>query len=168
MVELNQDEFVNRIDCSSDQWPFLGLEAGNSPASDSCRKHQVLEWSPQFVDVEHRQHGKGPVEALGVAVHPQHPFQTRRLPSIGPFWILSVDQRIDLRPRHQPFHACQKLRLSRRPVVFLESLPRHQLHLLRRRNICNKNSLSENMSYALLTAFKFDSTFPLNFFCPDL
>ena len=100
------------------------------------------------------------VEPVGDAVHPQHPLQTHRRPSIAHLRVVRFNQRAELGPRHQPFHAGQKLRLARRPVVLLESFCCRQRHLLHRRNPCDQNSLSDNMTKESFTAFDTYSVFP--------
>ena len=59
---------------------------------------------------------------------------------------MRFDQGADLGPRHQAFHARQKLRLARRPVVLLESSGRCQRHLRHCLVPCYHNSLSDSMT----------------------
>ena len=58
---------MNKIDFSSDKRLFLSVETGNVPVSCLCRTHLSCERPSPFVDVEHRQHGKGAVGILGQA-----------------------------------------------------------------------------------------------------
>ena len=49
---------------SLNSWPFSSHAAGDFPISCSCRAHLSRQRSAPFVDVEHRQHGEGPVGIL--------------------------------------------------------------------------------------------------------
>ena len=55
---------MNQIDFSLNKWPFLSRDAGDSRVSGSCRTHLSCQRPPPFVDIEHRQHGEGPVNIL--------------------------------------------------------------------------------------------------------
>src|SRR4030066_1586860 len=61
---MNRDGIVTRIEFSLNKWSFSCLEAGDFPASGSCRTHLSRQRSSPFADVEHRQHGESPVGIL--------------------------------------------------------------------------------------------------------
>ena len=58
---------VKEIDFSSSKLPVLGMKAGHSRVSSSCRTHLSCQRSAPFVEIDHRQHGEGPVGVLGEA-----------------------------------------------------------------------------------------------------
>ena len=58
---------VKEIDFSSSKLPVLGMKTGHSPVSSLCRTHLSCQRSAPFVEIDHRQHGEGPVGVLGEA-----------------------------------------------------------------------------------------------------
>ena len=56
---------VKEIDFSSSKLPVLGMKTGHSRVSSSCRTHLSCQRSAPFVEIDHRQHGEGPVGVLG-------------------------------------------------------------------------------------------------------
>ena len=91
------------------------------------------------------------VEPAGNAVHPQHPLQAYRRPTIARFRVVQFDQRA-APPRHQAFHSRQNLRLARRSAVFLESSRCRQRHLLHRFNPRDQFRSSDIMTNESFTA----------------
>lgn len=69
-----------------------------------------------------------------------------RRPSIPRLRIMQFDQRTELGPRPQAFHACPKLRLARRLSVSLESGYRCQCYLFHRLTPCDENSSPDFMT----------------------
>ena len=58
---------MKEINFSSYKSPFLSRESGNSHVSGSCWTHLSCQRTSPLFDIEHRQHGKGPVGVLGEA-----------------------------------------------------------------------------------------------------
>lgn len=101
----------------------------------------------------------GEVESVGNAVHAQHSFQPNRRPTIPRFGVMRFNQRTEFSPRHQSFHARQKLRLARRAAVLLKS--RYcQRRLLHPVSPCVNVSLSDTGSKNSFTVIGTYSVFP--------
>ena len=58
---------VKGIDISSYWSPVFGKNAGDSRVSILCRAHLSCQRPAPFVEIDHRQHGEGPVGVLGEA-----------------------------------------------------------------------------------------------------
>ena len=70
------------------------------------------------------------VEPVGHQVHAQHALQPHRRAAVSRLRVVRLDQRAELRPRHQRFHAREKLRLARGSAVHLKSFRHCKCHLL--------------------------------------
>ena len=100
------------------------------------------------------------IEPVGNAVHAQHSLNSHRWPTVARLRVMRFDQRAEFGPRHQSFHARQKLRLACRPTVLLESSARRQRHLLHRFSPGDQLLQSDPMTKESFTVLGTYSAFP--------
>src|SRR5215216_1448403 len=64
------------------------------------------------------------VKPIGQQVHPQHALQSYRRAAVSSLGVMGLDYCAELRPRHQHFHACEKLRLACGSAMYLKPFRR--------------------------------------------